>query len=225
MNNMAANTFQVVGTRIGACRSAVAVPVAGRRWLWSLRYKITLMKKIMTLFTILLATAYARAGELQVSSTDPIFVTVPDHWQAAKYSPPDHPSPAETYRIVPPDSRNAAVLFSLFDKSTPEFSDPEFLKKTLRGTFVVYVASPVDLPKIPIKELNIKGGLGYYASFVDPDLVGKPVEKGNYKISTSAIVGLGSKYLIVITVLCDQINGADYRDAINIVESIKVKKD
>jgi len=33
------------------------------------------------------------------------------------------------------------------------------------------------LPKIEVKDLKISGGLGFYANFVDPDLVGKAGEK------------------------------------------------
>ena len=98
------------------------------------------------------------------------------------------------------------------------------VKKILRGDSRPYVTSPDDLPKLELKEVKINGGLGFYANFVDPDLVGKPVEKGNYKTATPVILSLGSKYLIKVTVLCDEINGADYRDALKIVESIRVKK-
>jgi len=181
------------------------------------------MKKILIL-SILLVSAFVYADELHVSTANPVFVVAPDQWKVAKYNPPDNPSPLEAYQISPPSGRNAAILFSIFDKSKPEFADPEFLKKVLRGTFLVYVSSPADADKVEIKALNIKSGLGFYANFIDPDLVGKPVEIGNYKTSTSAVVSLGSKYMVVITVLCDQINGADYRDAINIIETIKIKQ-
>ncbi len=41
----------------------------------------------------------------------------------------------------------------------------------------------------------------------------------------SIILSLGTKYLIKVTVLSDEINGADYRDVIKIVESIRIKKE
>jgi len=48
---------------------------------------------------------------------------------------------------------------------------------------------------------EVSGGLGFYANFVDPDLVGKPVKKGEYKTATAGLVSLYTKYLIKITVL------------------------
>ena len=116
-------------------------------------------------------------------------------------------------------------MISIYAKDKPEFGDPEFLKKLLRGDSRPYLNSPGDAAKMEIKELKIAEGLGFYANFTDPDLVGKPVEKGNYKTATPVILSLGSKYLIKVTVLCDDLNGADYQDTIKIVESIKIKKE
>ena len=116
-------------------------------------------------------------------------------------------------------------LISVMDKDKKEFADAEFLKKLVRGDSRPYVNSPADLAKLEIKELKIKGGLGFHANFVDPDLVGKPVKKGSYKTATPIILSVGSQYLIKITVLCDEIQGVDYQDAIKIIESIAVKKE
>jgi hypothetical protein len=116
-------------------------------------------------------------------------------------------------------------LISIYDKDKQKFTDPQFLKTMLRGDSRPYANSPDDLSKIELKEVKINGGLGFYANFVDPDLVGKPVKEGSYKTATPMILSLGSKYLVKVTVLCDEIDGADYRDVIKIVESIGIKKE
>ncbi|HEV2692906.1 MAG TPA: hypothetical protein VG347_08435 [Verrucomicrobiae bacterium] len=181
------------------------------------------MKKTVTLLAILMASVVAQAGELHVSATEPIFVIAPDLWQSAQDRAPVGSFPFETWRLVPPAARNAQCLVSVFDKNKPEFADGQFLKKLLRADCLPYVNSPDDLSKVEIKEMKIKGGLAYYANFVDPDLVGKPVVKDSFKTSTPVILGLGTNYLIKVTIFCDQINGPDYRDSVNIVESMKTK--
>src|SRR4030095_6369626 len=98
-------------------------------------------------------------------------------------------------------------------------------KKLLRGDCRLYLGSPNELSKVEVKELKLDGGVAFYANFVDPDLVGKPVVRGSYKTATPMIVSLSSKYLIKITILCDEIDGSDYRDIIAIVKSIKVKNE
>jgi len=183
------------------------------------------MKKTTSLLLILLAYEFARAGDLPVSAKEPVLVVAPDQWQSKKTTAPSSSYPFETFRVTPPTNRNAVCLISIFDKNRPEFSNAQFLKTLLRADSRPYVGSPDELSKLELKKMKINGGLGFYANFVDPDLVGKPVRKGSYKTATPVILSLGSKYLIKVTVLCDEINGADYRDLIEIVESIRIKKE
>jgi hypothetical protein len=186
------------------------------------------MKKTILLLSILLGSALARAGELHLSAVEPIYVVAPETWQASKAVSPTTAFRYQTYQIMPPTNHNAAILVSIIGNGKTEvkaeFADREFLKKVLRGVCAPYVASPNDAAKIPIKELSVKGGLEVYADFVDPDLVGKAVQAGNYKVSTPIILSLGSKYLITATIMSDEIGGDDYREAFKIVESIKVKE-
>jgi hypothetical protein len=182
------------------------------------------MKRTISLVAIFLASAFVRADELHVSSAEPVFVVAPAQWELGKDRAPAGSFAFETYHIAAPAGRNAMCLISIYAKDKPEFADPQFLKKLLRGDSQPYLSSPEDTAKVEVKELQIKEGLGFCANFVDPDLVGKPVEKGNYKTATPVILSLGSKYLVKVTVLCDDLSGADYQDAIKIVESIKIKE-
>jgi hypothetical protein len=183
------------------------------------------MKKTISSLLIVLICAIVCANELRISSAEPVIVVAPDHWQSKKDKPPDSSFPFETYQITPPGSRNAVCLVSIFGKNKKEYSNPQILKNILRGDSRPYVSSPDELPKIELKEVKIEGGVGFYVNFVDPDLVGKPVVTGSYKTATPIILSLGSKYLIKVTILCDDINGVDYQDAIKIVESIKIKQE
>ncbi len=183
------------------------------------------MTKALSLIVSLVICAGARAEELRVSAKDSVFVTAPAQWTAAKDRSPSPSFPVETYRVVPPAGHNAIVLISVLAKDKTDYADPQALKKLLRADCRPYVSSAEELPKIELKELKITAGSAFYANFVDPDLVGKPVKTGTYKTATPIILNLGSKYLIKITLLCDEINGNDYRDAMKVVESIKIKAD
>lgn len=171
------------------------------------------------LLSIVFFAGLVNGAELSVSSTVPLIVVAPDQWKASKVPA----VPFETYRIELPNDQNAVCLISVFDKDKKEFADPEFLKKLLRGDSRPYVGSPAELSKIEVKELKLDGGLGFYANFVDPDLVGKPVVKGKYKTATPIIMSVSSKYLVKITLLCDEIDGSVYRDAMTVVKSVKAK--
>jgi hypothetical protein len=188
------------------------------------RQFLSIMKRTMALVAILLASAFAGADELHVSSAEPVYVVAPAQWELGTDRAPVNLFPFETYHVVATGGRNALCLISIYAKDKPQFADAEFLKKTLRGDSEPYLSCPGDAAKLEIKQLKIAEGLGFYANFADPDLVGKPVEKGNYKTATPIILSLGSKYLIKVTILCDDLGGADYQDAMKIVESIKIKK-
>ena len=183
------------------------------------------MKTTLSLILTFIVYGLASADEMRVGSKEPVVVDAPSLWESTKDKPPSDSFPFETHRLVPPSNRNAQCLISIYDKDKQEFTDPQFLKKILRGDSRPYVSSPEDLPKLELKELKINGGLGFYANFVDPDLVGKPIKQGDYKTATPVILSLSSKYLVKVTILCDEINGADYRDAIKIIESIRIKKE
>jgi hypothetical protein len=180
------------------------------------------VKKLVCLVTLLLAAAAAKTAELKISTTEPVVVSAPADWQLTKLKPPT-PVPFETYKISPPDARNAACLITLLDTKRQEFADPDFLKMLLKADSRPYVNSATELKNIKIKELKISGGMAFHANFIDPDLVGKPIKKGDYKTATSIMISLGTKYLIKVTVLCDDLDGTDYREALKIVQSLKEK--
>ena len=179
-----------------------------------------MMKNTAPLFLVLFALGNTTAAELQISATEPIMVVAPAGWENA----PRGPVPFPTLRIASTGDRNAVCLISILDKNHAEFKDTELLKKILRGDSRPYVSSRGDLAKVEVKELPIPSGFGFYANFVDPDLVGKPVRKGSYKTATPIIVGIGSDYLIKATILCDDLQGRDYAEALEIVKSIQVAK-
>jgi hypothetical protein len=186
----------------------------------------TSVKSIAYLLSLLLLlSSSSRAAELKVSSAEPVVVSAPPQWQIAKVKPSGGPLAFEAYQISPPDGRNAVCLISLLDKNRKEFANPEFLKKLVRADSRPYVNSAQELSNIDVKELKISGSTAFFANFIDPDLVNKPVRKGDYKTATPMVLSLGNKYLFKITILCDEIDGADYRDATKIVQSIKIKND
>ena len=166
---------------------------------------------------------FLHAGELAVSSKEAIVVAAPDGWTAGVDAAPTRSFPFETYHVQPPAGRNANCLVTLYDKDKLAYADPTFLKKWLQRECLPYVKSMDDLPKVETKDLKITGSQAFYANFVDPDLVGKPVTKGEYKTATVVMISLEGKYLIKISIYCDDLNGADYQDAIKIAQSIALK--
>ena len=61
-----------------------------------------------------------------------------------------------------------------------------------------------------------------FANFTDQNLVGKPPVRGDHKTATSVLIAIGTSHLIKVTILCDDLAGRDYAEAMEIVKSIRV---
>jgi hypothetical protein len=158
----------------------------------------------------------------RISRIEPLVVSVPVGWVAGENEPPNPAFPFETTRFVPADDRNAACLISFIAKDRAEFADRRFLTLLVRGDSRPYLEPGQDPSEIEVKELQIRGGLAVYATFVDPDLVGKPSVRGDFKTATPILLPLGTSYLIKITIFCDDSTGRDFIEALELVKSIRV---
>ncbi len=180
------------------------------------------MKTTLIFVSMLLSLVAARATDVEISKKEPIVVQAPDGWKSSDAKPPGPPVPFETIRIAPEGGRNAECLISVLGKGHHEFKEADIMKTVLRGECLPYLSDPDEAGRIEVKEIPIRGGIGFYADFIDPDLVGKPVKQGSFKTATPMLIAIGSDYLIKITIFCDDLKGADYKEAFEMVKSIKV---
>lgn len=72
------------------------------------------------------------------------------------------------------------------------------------------------------KELTLPRGHAYYATFEDPNLVGKPPIRGDYKFSTSCVILFEGGVLANATVFTDEASGATFQEALQIVEKLEL---
>jgi hypothetical protein len=182
------------------------------------------MKIIALLISIIAVVAPVLAAELKISTAEPLVVSTPRGWQGAVGTAPTAGFPFATCRIEAQGERNAVCMISILDKNRAAFKNPELLKRILRGDSRPYLNSAEEASEMVIQELTIREGLGFYANFVDPDLVGKPTKKGSYKTATPLILSIGTDYLIKATIFCDDLKSPDYTEAVQIVTSIRVVK-
>jgi hypothetical protein len=157
----------------------------------------------------------------RISSTEPLVVSLPAGWVAGENEPPSPAFPFETRRFVPDGDRNAVCLISVLAKDRAEFAEREFLDLVLKNDSRPFWEPGQRPADIEVKALPISGGLAVYANFTDSELVGRPPVRGDYKTATPILVSLGTSYLVKITILCDDLSGRDYAEALEIVKSIK----
>jgi hypothetical protein len=127
------------------------------------------------------------------------------------------PPSVATASYNPKDGRNATVLFTLFPGEFLEVSDTATLKKLNRMASRPFLPSPNA--EVPLTEFTCPHGSGVYANFEDPDLVGKPSQKGNYKFATVVTVLLSGGWTLQATILTDGLALPEFNEALEIIQS------
>ncbi len=172
------------------------------------------MKHLPYFLLGLLFLAECRADDLGGGAE----ITPASGWVRVDPRDAGNPSPLlPTLAYVPKDGRNAAVLLTLFPAALSKVSDLASLKAFLLRDATPMLPSPDFVPVI--RDLALSDGFGVYASFEDPSLLGKPPEKGNYKLATPVDVLLKNGFTVQATVFTDDTGGKDFREALGIVQS------
>lgn len=173
------------------------------------------MKSSVVLLAFVFAIPFARAERLG----NTIEVAPVSGWASAPVDATPVPVPIPTIKFAPKDDRNAAVLISLFPADAVQVADADSLAQffhALCGAFG-------DAAKTAkINTLQLPDGTGIYASFEDPDLIGKPVQKGNYKWATAVCTLLGKRYVLQATIFSDGVPSADFKEGLEIIRGAKV---
>lgn len=182
------------------------------------------MKFLPLVLLGLIGVAGVRADELGGA----VAITPSRGWiQADARDPGQERTDFPTLKYVPADGRNAAVFLSLIPVGKSGVTD----RVSLRALFLRLAAPMFPAPGfVPdIRELAVSGGFGLYASFEDPSLMGKPPEKGNYKVATPVDILLENGFILHSTVFTDAPGtftdpgpGDDFSEGLGIVASARV---
>jgi len=179
---------------------------------------------LAAIIPLAIVVAQPAAAGHRISSIEPLVVSLPSGWEAGEVQPPSPVFPFETTRLAPDGDRNAACMISPLAKDRPDLTTREALDFLVRNDSRPYWEPGQRAADIEVKELPISGGIAMFANFTDQILVGKPPVRGDYKTATSVLVAIGTSHLIKVTILCDDLAGREYAEALEIVKSIRVAK-
>ncbi|HEY5229182.1 MAG TPA: hypothetical protein VIJ19_11615 [Opitutaceae bacterium] len=173
------------------------------------------MKTRRLLLVLLLAGARCCAFPLG----DAAEIAVPAGWAQGSSTEAGAPAAAfPTIEFHPTDGRNEKVFLTLVPKAVVHFSDRVSLKASLMRGCAALFPTPGFVPAI--KNIEVPGSIGAYASLVDPSLVGKPPQKNNFKVATPVFVLLPSGNVVQATLLTDTVSGADFDEAMSFVKNL-----
>lgn len=110
-------------------------------------------------------------------------------------------SPMPTAEFRPKATEDRKILVTLLPSSVVRVTDGKSLRR-----FLDLAAKPF-LPrrdaKVEAKEIPGAKAPGFYATFEDPALVGKPARPGEYKVATEAVLFLAPDYVVQTTIFSE----------------------
>jgi hypothetical protein len=144
-------------------------------------------------------------------------LTPSKHWKTTEAKqPPGFP----TIAFVPDDGRNAELLVTIVPTEVARVSDDVSLRAFHRRLCQPMMSSPHQV--LTITDLKLANGIGVYATFEDPSLVGKPAKHGDYKFAIPVAVWLQSKITLHATLFTDSSTGAEATEGLQIIQSAKL---
>ncbi len=75
--------------------------------------------------------------------------------------------------------------------------------------------------KAVAKEFNVASGYGFYCNFTDPELKGKPPEKGNYKTMSAGKIRLSAEVVLEVSIVSDGFNSDPYQQLLGAIEGME----
>jgi hypothetical protein len=74
------------------------------------------------------------------------------------------------------------------------------------------------------KEFNLTTGFGFYCSFTDPQLVGKPPEPGNYKVASVGKIKLAPDTIVDVSIMADSFRDEPYQQLLGAIEGMEYSR-
>jgi hypothetical protein len=179
------------------------------------------MIRLTALATLCLILPFTAAAEsFDLGTRGDLSVAIPATWTAK-----GEPAGDQGFNIVvkPKSDANAGVqltaLFVNLDASVTE----EDMQKRFIGGLEPMIAGSVE-KKADVKKLKLKAGSGFYASFTDASLVGKPSQAGNFKVMTTGMAKLSDGVVVALTVFSDDTSGTEFTEGMKMLESLTLTK-
>ena len=181
------------------------------------------MKPLLLTAALFASAVSALALSVNLPSGLSVEFTLPDKWTAAVLPAGVGAEMGKTVRYVPPGGANASVFLSFLPASDELMTDAAALKDIHETGCQRYVDGSVE-GRITAREIRVETGRGYHSSFTDKAMVNQPSQKDEYKTVTFATIYLGNGVLATVSILTDDLNGAEHAAGMRLMESLKVRK-
>jgi hypothetical protein len=181
---------------------------------------VTTMKTIFLLFCLVAAGLRAESVTIDLGSRGRLTLFFPGDW---KFTDTDMAGTA-TLDATPTDGRvNASCHIVVTTPDQDNQNTKQRLKQRLEADCAPLAEQCVE-GKARAKEFSLTSGFGFYCDFTDPELVGKPPEKGNYKNQSVGRIRLAPDVLVDIVISADGFKSEPYQQCLGAIEGMEYKR-
>jgi hypothetical protein len=176
----------------------------------------------MKTFALFLCTAlslFAQVETLDFGSRGKLTIYLPGEWKVGTTDM------AGTYTatLTPKkESVNASCTIAVTFPDEDRFDTKNRLKLRVEADAYPLAEQSVE-GKAIAKEFNLTTGYGFYCSFTDPDLRGKPSQPGNYKVMSVGKIRLTPNVLVDVQFMADGFRDEAYQQLLGAIEGMEFK--
>lgn len=178
------------------------------------------MKKLLLLFLVSLSFTALRAQEV---------LDLGPHGQLTLYLLGDWKTEISTLgREVTLNLRsakeetNAACTLSVSFPDADRLETKQKLKMRVEVDGQGFVEQSVE-GRAYAREFKLTGGMGFYCNFTDPNLRGKPVKVGDYKVVTAGKIKLSPTVLVDVFIGAEGFSHEAYQQLLGAIEGMEFK--
>ena len=175
------------------------------------------MRRFLALFLVTITCACAQVETLNFGPRGKLTLYLPGDWKvnttdmAGNYSVTISPKK---------ESTNASCTISVTFPDVDRFDTKTRLKLRVEADAYGLAEGSVE-GKAVAKEFSLTSGYGFYCSFTDPELRGKPSQPGNYKVMSVGKIRLSPEVLVDVQIMADGFRDEPYQQLLGAIEGME----
>ena len=176
------------------------------------------LKTLPVLFFLTVGFLRAQSGTIDLKSHGALDIFLEERWTVS-VSEFDR----VIVKIVPKDeTTNADMELTITFPEQDRFAQKAKLRSQVELNGRRFELGSVEGKSIA-RELNSSAGGGYYCNFTDPELVGKPPQKGNFKTISIGMIRVAPDVLIEFAIQADGFRDKAYQELLGALEGMEYK--
>jgi len=177
------------------------------------------MKKIALLFLLSVVSLWAQAEKIDLGSRGKLTIYMTDNWSFETSDFGDR----KMIKVTPKDSKvNAHLEITVTFPETDRFDTKARLKMRVEVDAMRFAEQSVE-GKARAQEFSLGTGYGYYCTFTDPELIGKPPQPGNFKNVSVGLIRLAPDIVLEVAINADGLTSDPYNQLLGAIEGMEFK--